>query len=302
MENNWTKEEIEFLIKNYSQKGKMFCVDSLKKREPQIRSMAAKLKLRIDKNSDFFKEFQYRAAKSKVGKKRPEHSELMKKYTKEGRFKVLTGERSEEQRKNISEKTKKRIAEKGHPKGMLGKTHSDENKFKLSEKSKKMWLDDNHIVNSSEHREKRAKQQSEIMIQRLKINPENQYSRVKKGKVTIEDKTFFARSRWEANVGAYLQYLKDSELITDWQHEAEEYRFEAIKRGVMSYLPDFKITRLDGSFYLIEVKGYMDNKSKTKLNRMKKYFPHIFIDLIEAKRYKQLQENSSLFKWWGLLD
>jgi hypothetical protein len=140
------------------------------------------------------------------------------------------------------------------------------------------------------------------MIQRLKNNPQNQYSRVKKGKVTIEDKTFFARSRWEANVAAYLQYLKESELITDWEHEAEEYRFEEIKRGVMSYLPDFKVTRLNGSFYLIEVKGYMDDKSKTKLNRMKKYFPDIFIDLIEAKRYKQLQENSSLFKWWGLLD
>jgi hypothetical protein len=302
MENNWTKEEIEFLIKNYPQKGKMFCVDSLKKREPQIRSMAAKLKLRIDKNSEFFKDFQYRAAKSKVGRKRPEHSELMKKYTKEGRFEVITGERTEEQRKNISEKAKKRIAEKGHPKGMLGKTHSDENKLKLSERTKKMWSDKTHIFNSLEHRQKKAKQQSQSMIQRLKNNPQNQYSRVKKGKITIDDKTFFARSRWEANVAAYLQYLKESELITDWEHEAEEYRFEAIKRGVMSYLPDFKVTRLNGSFYLIEVKGYMDDKSKTKLNRMKKYFPDIFIDLIEAKRYKQLEENSSLFKWWGLLD
>lgn len=302
MENNWTKEEIEFLIKNYPQKGKMFCVDSLKKREPQIRSMAAKLKLRIDKNSDFFKEFQSRAAKSKVGKKRPEHSILMKKYTKEGRFDILTGERTEEQRKIISERAKKRIAEKGHPKGMLGKTHSDENKLKFAESFKKMWNDKNHIIHSKEYKEKRAKQQSESMIQRLKNNPQNQYSRVKKGKITIDDKTFFARSSWEANVAAYLQYLKESELIRDWEHEAEEYRFEAIKRGVMSYLPDFKVTRLNGSFYLIEVKGYMDEKSKTKLNRMKKYYPDIFIDLIEAKRYKQLQENSSMFKWWGLLD
>lgn len=302
MENNWTKEELDFLLINYPQKGKWFCIKSLNKREGQVRSMASKLKLRIDKNSEFFKDFQKRAAISKVGKKRPGHSELMKRYTKEGRFDILTGERTEEQRKILSERSKKYILEKGHPRGMLGKKHTDENKLKFSERSKNMWAYKSHRIHSEEHKENKAKKQSENMIQRFKNNSQNQYSRVKKGKITIEGKTFFARSRWEANVAAYLQYLKDSELIKDWEHEAEEYRFEAIKRGVMSYLPDFKVTRLNGSFYLIEVKGYMDDKSKTKLNRMKKYFPDIFIDLIEAKRYKQLEENSTMFKWWGLLD
>lgn len=302
MAKNWLQKELDFLIENYPIKGKLFCSDYLNRTEGQIRSMAAKLNLRIDKNSMFFKEFQKRAANSKIGKKRPAHSELMKRYTREGRFDIITGERTEEQRKNISEKAKKRIAEKGHPRGMLGKTHSDENKLKLSEKAKIMWADKNHKINSEESKNNRSKRQSEKMINRLKNNPQNQYSRVRKGKITIDDKTFFARSRWEANVAAYLQYLKESDLIKDWEHEAEEYRFEAIKRGVMSYLPDFKVTRLNGSFYLIEVKGYMDDKSKTKLNRMKKYFPDIFIDLIEAKRYKQLEENSGLFRWWGLLD
>lgn len=302
MAKNWLQKELDFLIENYPIKGKLFCCDYLNRTEGQIRSMAAKLNLRIDKNSEFFKEFQKRAANSKIGKKRPAHSELMKRYTKEGRFDIITGERTEEQRKNISEKAKKRIAEKGHPRGMLGKTHSDENKLKLSEKAKIMWADKNHKINSEESKNNRSKRQSEKMINRLKNNPQNQYSRVRKGKITIDGKTFFARSRWEANVAAYLQYLKESDLIKDWEHEAEEYRFEAIKRGVMSYLPDFKVTRLNGSFYLIEVKGYMDDKSKTKLNRMKKYFPDIFIDLIEAKRYKQLEENSGLFRWWGLLD
>jgi len=301
MINQWTKEELDFLAINYPLKGKWFCVESLNKREGQVRSMASKLNLRIDKNSDFFKDFQRRAASSKVGKKRPDHSELMKRYTREGRFEVITGERTEEQKKNISEKAKKRIAENGHPKGMLGKTHSIENRLKLSERSKIMWADKNHIVHSKKHKENRAKKQSDHMIQRLKNNPQNQYSRVKKGKVTIDGKTFFARSRWEANVAAYLQYLKDNELIKDWEHEAQEYRFDSIKRGVMSYLPDFKITRTNGSFYLIEVKGYMDDKSKTKLNRMKKFYPDILIDLIESKRYKELENQSGLFKWWGLL-
>lgn len=302
MVKKWLQKELDFLIENYPNKGKLFCSNYLNKTEGQIRSMAAKLNLRIDKNSDFFKEFQKKAANSKIGKKRPEHSILMKKYASQGRFKNFTNERTEEDRKINSESAKKWILEKGHPKGMLGKTHTIEYKLKVSERSKKMWADKNHVVNSEIHKEIKAKLQSETMVKRLKENPKNQYSRVKKGKITIEDKTFFARSRWEANVAAYLQYLKESNLIADWEHEAQEYRFEAIKRGVMSYLPDFKVTRLNGSFYLIEVKGYMDDKSKTKLNRMKKYFPNVFIDLIEAKRYKQLQENSKLFKWWGLLD
>jgi hypothetical protein len=302
MANLWDEKDIEFLKINYPQKGKLFCVKALNKREAQVRSMAAKLNLRINQNSEFFKEFQKRAASSKVGKKRPDHSELMKRLTKEGRFDIITGERTEEQRKNISEKARKRIAEKGHPRGMLGKTHTQDIKDKLSERTKRMWANPNSKVNSLENKEKRSKLQSEAMIKRLKENPQNQYSRVKKGKITIADKTFFARSRWEANVAAYLQYLKDNELISDWHHEAEEYRFEQIKRGVMSYLPDFKVTRTNGTFYLIEVKGYMDDKSKTKLNRMKKYFPEVLIDLIEAKRYKELQNQSYLFKWWGMLD
>ena len=80
----WNNEEIDWFIENYPKVGKRFCMDKLNKTEPQIRSRAYRLGLKQNKNSDFFKEWQRKAATGKVGKKRPEHSALMKEYYKNG--------------------------------------------------------------------------------------------------------------------------------------------------------------------------------------------------------------------------
>ena len=77
-------EEMEFLKRFYPTRGKKWCCDKLNKKESEIRISAAKLKLKLDKNSDFFKDFQKRAAFAKIGKKRPEHSKLMKKKFVDG--------------------------------------------------------------------------------------------------------------------------------------------------------------------------------------------------------------------------
>lgn len=85
-------------------------------------------------------------------------------------------------------------------------------------------------------------------------------------------RSVYFRSKWEANYGRYLQFLKEKDWIKDWQHEPQTFWFENIKRGVRSYLPDFKITRHDGTHYWVEVKGYMDPKSSTKIKRFNKYY------------------------------
>ena len=83
----------------------------------------------------------------------------------------------------------------------------------------------------------------------------------------------YFRSRWEANYARYLQFLLEQKAISAWQHEPETFWFLSIKRGVRSYLPDFKIIENDGSHHWVEVKGYMDPKSQTKLKRFAKYYP-----------------------------
>ncbi len=101
--------------------------------------------------------------------------------------------------------------------------------------------------------------------------------------VTIDDKDYYFRSRWEAKYAKHLAFLKKIKDIQDWEHEPQTFWFEGIKRGVVSYLPDFKVIKNDGTHYWVEVKGFMDKKSATKLKRMKKYFPNEEVKLIDKR-------------------
>lgn len=79
----------------------------------------------------------------------------------------------------------------------------------------------------------------------------------------------------------YLQFLKEKNLILEWEYEPETFWFLEIKRGCRSYKPDFKITNLDGTFYWGEVKGFLDAKSKTKIKRFNKYYPNEKLVIID---------------------
>ena len=105
---------------------------------------------------------------------------------------------------------------------------------------------------------------------------------------TIGGQKCYFRSKWEANYARYLEFLKEYKKIKEWEHEPDTFWFESIKRGVRSYLPDFKVTQNDDSIYYVEVKGYMDSKSATKLKRMKKYYPEIEVRLVDGDNYKVL--------------
>lgn len=99
----------------------------------------------------------------------------------------------------------------------------------------------------------------------------------------------YFRSRWEANYGRYLQFLLERNEIASWEHEAETFWFEGIKRGSVSYLPDFRVTLPCGKVEYHEVKGWMDARSKTKIRRMSKYHPNVKLIVIDSICYKQLQ-------------
>lgn len=106
----------------------------------------------------------------------------------------------------------------------------------------------------------------------------------------IGGKRFYARSNWEANYGCYLQFLKERGLISEWSHEPRTYWFSGIKRGVVSYLPDFEVVEPSGEAVLHEVKGHMDSRSRTKLKRMRKYYPEIRIVLIDRVQYASIKK------------
>lgn len=75
------------------------------------------------------------------------------------------------------------------------------------------------------------------------------------------------RSSWEANFVRVLNLYK-----INFDFEPTVFSFP-IKRGTKGYTPDFYLTR---NKEWIEVKGYLDDKSKIKLKRFKRYYPDEF--------------------------
>ena len=105
------------------------------------------------------------------------------------------------------------------------------------------------------------------------------YAHIKQGWYEVGGKTIFCRSRYEMLFACWCEHSKSERNILDWEHEPKTFWFEGIKRGCVSYKPDFKIFMSPafkstmGGHYWVELKGYMDSKSATKIKRFKKYFP-----------------------------
>lgn len=102
----------------------------------------------------------------------------------------------------------------------------------------------------------------------------------------IGGKNCFFRSKWEYRYALYLQLMKDQKHLIDWKHEPKTFWFEGIKRGTNNYKPDFWVKFPNEKEEWIEVKGYMDAKSITKIKRMAKYHPEIKLRVIDTKWFK----------------
>lgn len=283
----WTDSEKEFLFENYPNMGMKWCMEKLQKSNGQIRTMAWRLNIKQDRSSEFFKAWQEKARLSKIGKKRPVQSAVMKKRAEE--FGSPFPEMTEERKKIIGERTKKRIATFGHPKGMLGKTHTKEAKEVMGQHSKNMW------GNMSEEKKDAHSLRSSILASKQTMNRANASWKAAWRDIGSERKYY--RSAWEANYARYLEWLKSKKQIAEWKHEPKTFWFVGIKRGCMSYLPDFWVKELNGSESYHEVKGWMDDRSITKIKRMAKYHPDTKLIVIDSKAYKALAKQLS-----GLID
>ncbi len=291
----WTEEQVEFLRNNYPQKGRDWCASAMRLTIGQIRSKASRLKLKAMGLSDAWVEGQIKAAKSKVGKKRPEHSETMKALHKMGRgaFALLAPEKRKVTTQKMWE-SKKRLEPQWHPRGMLGKKHTDKCKEIIGKKSKKTW------------RGMTAKRKQERLVKIAKARSEKgtyvtarPHATWKGGWRNIGGVSKYYRSRWEANYARYLQWLQEKKEIFSWAHEPKVFWFDGVKRGTVSYLPDFCVVEKSGEEVYHEVKGWMDKRSVTKLKRMKKYHPNVRMVLITAKEYKAISAAvSKIIKDW----
>lgn len=190
----------------------------------------------------------------------------------------------------ISRRMKKWMAENPHPRGMLGKKHTKKTLDIIGMASVQQWQ---RMTEKS-----KARRVLKMMKTRVANGTNLAFNRIsaswKCGWRTIGGKEKYFRSAWEANYARYLDWLKSKKQILDWEHEPETFWFEGVRRGCVSYLPDFRITELNKSISYHEVKGWMDSRSKTKIRRMKKYYPHIKLLIIESKQYYSIAKSVSM--------
>ena len=267
--NKWSDEELETLARYYEEnKGKTFDLDDLAKKLNRSRYGVAMKASRLglgDYN------------RKKPGIERYENGIAKKPTRFKGDVEAL--------RAHLSKKQKKYIKENGHQRGMLGKKHTEETKRKVGLGSVKSW--------ASFSEEKKAKKVFRMLKTKAK---KGTYAKArphvtwKQGWREIAGRRIFFRSRWEANYARYLQFLKDRGDILEWEHEPKTFWFEEIKRGVCSYLPDFRVYFGKESYEYHEVKGWMDSRSKTKIKRMRKYYPEETLVVIAADKYREIKE------------
>lgn len=190
-------------------------------------------------------------------------------------------------RKERSENSKRWIKEFGHPRGMLGKHQTQEMKDRMK-----------IIVTGRKRSQKSINKMKATTMERygkdfFLTRHQNCYSRCKKGyREDIANGKICFRSAWEANTARLLTFEK-----REWLYEPKTFWFEKIRRGVRSYLPDFYLPKEDK---YIEVKGWMDAKSKTKLKRMAKYYPKVKIEVWDEDFFKSLKRQgiNGLIKNW----
>lgn len=195
----------------------------------------------------------------------------------------------EEVAANMSKVQKELILNRGHPRHMKGKHHSIEAKLKISAAS----------VSSNAKRTPEQKVAYLVKAMKTKLQngtyvQERPNASWKAGWREIGGIPKYYRSKWEANYAYYLQWLKSNGQIADWEHEPTTFWFTGVKRGCVSYLPDFLVKENDGSEAYHEVKGWMDDKSKTKIRRMAKYHPTVKLSVIDSKGYAALKKSVSL--------
>ena len=258
----YTEEEIEFLKNNYNSMTYTDMAFILKKDNSNICRKCKELGLTKKKTS-----------KTKLVEVKEKY-----KFTKEDI-------------KKSQESIKKRNELGLHPRGNLGHKHSEKTRKKLSEASKRGWQNmtkEKMIIRTLKQRDTRIKNGTLNPM----VNQSNPYSRAKGGKREDLDNIYF-RSSWEANIARYYNFIG-----VKWEFEPKTFIFKDVTRGSVSYTPDFYLPDQDK---WIEVKGWMDGKSKTKLKRFEKQYPEEYkkLQLITEKEYKEIKRKvSSFIKNW----
>jgi len=106
-----------------------------------------------------------------------------------------------------------------------------------------------------------------------------------------EDLGIYVRSKMEANVIRYYNYVKIKFIYEPW-----EFEFSKIKRGSRFYKPDGYLPEQDK---FIEIKGWFRPGDCTRLRRFKKYYPRSFakLEFVIPDKYSKSKANGGMIKF-----
>lgn len=202
--------------------------------------------------------------------------------------------KSDAVKNSVSICTRRYLATHGHPRGALGMRHTPEAIERISMAARIAAQ-----RTSPEQKRAQVEMQMRTKVARGNAIPPRGGTSWKAGWREIGGRRKYYRSRWEANYARYLQWLVDRGQLSSWAHEPKTFWFEGVKRGAVSYLPDFHVVENDGAESYHEVKGWMDARSKTKIKRMAKYHPEVNLVVIDSKAYQSLAVKvSRLVEGW----
>lgn len=303
----WTDAEKKLLIQLYPEKSNPELCDILHKTDGQLRGMKSKLGLNSKSNPltiqektkielyytenkdaidlDSFAKNLGRPKTSisryarKLGLTKNDRAQSQKAINKatEGLAKYR---QTDEYKYNVKEQQIQLLryyAQNNHPRGMLGKTHTKEVRKRLSTSHIEYFA-----TLSKEEKHERIMKSVETTRKNGGYNTTcNAYSRCKGG--YRNDLQQYFRSAWEANIARILNLLN-----IQWCYEYKRFNFDAESSGVLSYQPDFYLPQYDK---WIEVKGWMDDKSKRRLYLFEKYYPSEYgnLILINEKKYNNIK-------------
>lgn len=196
----------------------------------------------------------------------------------------------EEYRAHNAKRVKEQWATKGHPRGMAGKKHSPEVLSKLSDASRKVWADPTSKHHTPENQQRRSDAMHKRMVEGDLCSGGRAYSRCRKGARPDLGSTVFL-SRWEANYARYLAYQQEQGAIASWAYEPRTFLFDKAKRGTRSYTPDFLVTYPDGRHEWHEVKGWMDEASKARIERLATFYPDEKLIVIDQPWFRALNRS-----------
>ena len=275
-EPQWTNIEDEFIIEHSYMTVKELA-SNLNRTEAAVRGRKSKLGVKrgsckpfTDKEKEIIQEWY---TKENTGVDLKELSKILNRpktsisaiarkmgLTKYGNF-------TKKERQLRGEKMKIKVDNMVHPRGMLGKHHTKDARNKMSvfqlQRAANMSQEEKHEI---------AMKAVKTRMQKGTLNntTSNAYSRTKSG--IRKDLGQYFRSSWEANIARILNYEN-----IEWMYETKRFVFKEEINGVISYQPDFYLPEQNK---WIEVKGWMDEKSKLRLQLFKEQYPEESKNLI----------------------